>query len=275
MRTRSRCNGNITLRKVKYTFRFSRGFIHGLLENPRFPLIAKPPTKNEVSRAVEHQDDTPDSVVKPNATPRFWNRVPSIGILSDMPYVSDTTRRNSDLDLRVRSGPHGRLGLPVRLGPRTRHTLRTLCLALSMAVLAGTARASAQYRFGVSLGGTGFVAVVAEYRWSHQGLELQAGTWRFRDLSLALTGKQYVGSYAVQPYTGLGFWGIVAGSGFGLIARFPIGLDWNIVSGHTAGAALYFNRALLVKRPDPEDRRPPRGAFIPLPEVSYRWDPGD
>ncbi len=148
-----------------------------------------------------------------------------------------------------------------------------------MAVLAGSARASAQYRFGMSLGGIGFMAVVAEYRWSHQGLEIQAGTWRFRDLSLAFTGKQYLGSYAVEPYVGLGFWGIVAGSdtgtGFGLIARVPVGLDWNFVSGHAAGAALYFNRALLVMRPDPEDRRPPRGAFIPLPEVSYRWDPGD
>lgn len=156
--------------------------------------------------------------------------------------------------------------------------LRTLCLALAMAVLAGSARASAQYRFGVSLGGAGFAAIVAEYRWSHQGLEIQAGTWRFRDLSLALTGKQYVGSYAVEPYGGLGLWGIVAGSengtGFGIIARFPIGLDWNIASGHAVGAALHFNRALLVKRPDPEDRRPPRGAFIPLPEISYRWDPG-
>ena len=156
--------------------------------------------------------------------------------------------------------------------------LRTLYLALAMAVLAGSARASAQYRFGLSLGGAGFAAIVAEYRWSHQGLEIQAGTWRVRDLSLAVTGKQYVGSYAVEPYGGLGLWGVVAGSetgtGFGIIARFPIGLDWNIASGHAVGAALHFNRALVVKRPDPEDRRPPRGAFIPLPEISYRWDPG-
>ena len=172
--------------------------------------------------------------------------------------------------------------------PQARQALRTLCVAFLLAASAGTDRASAQsaesaqsaqYRFGMSLGGAGFVALVAEYRWQHQGLELQVGTWRFRDLNLAFSGKQYVGSYALEPYAGLGFWGIVAGgdvgTGFGLIARFPIGVDWNFVSGHTVGAALHFNRALLVKRPDPEDLRPPRGAFIPLPEISYRWDPGD
>ncbi len=156
--------------------------------------------------------------------------------------------------------------------------MRTLGILLAMTALAGVARASAQHRFGISLGGAGFVSIVAEARRSHLGLEVALGTLRFRDLSVAVTGKQYVGSYAVQPYVGAGLWGIVAGSqagtGFGLIGRLPIGLDWNFASGHSVGAALHFNRALLVKRPDPEDRRPPRGAFIPLPEIGYRWDPG-
>lgn len=144
-------------------------------------------------------------------------------------------------------------------------------------MLAGSQDASAQYRFGVSLGGAAMVALVAEYRWERHGLELQAGTWRFRDLSLAVTAKRRLGSSVVQPHAGVGLWGIVAGAqagtGYGLIARFPIGLDWSFASDHTAGAALYFNRALAVKRPDPQDRRPPRGALIPLPEISYRWQP--
>ncbi len=153
-----------------------------------------------------------------------------------------------------------------------------MCVVIWMTALADTGSASAQYRFGVSLGGAGFAALVAEYRWSHQGLELQLGTWRFRDLNLSLTAKQYVGSYAVEPYAGLGLWGILArseaGTGFGLIARFPVGLDWDFASRHAASLTLHFNRALALKRPDPEDRRPPRRAFIPLPEISYRWNPG-
>lgn len=161
---------------------------------------------------------------------------------------------------------------------RASYGLRTLCAFIWMTGLADSDCASAQYRFGVSLGGAGLAALVAEHRWAHQGLEVQVGTWRFRDLSLALTAKQYVGSYAAEPYAGLGLWGVAAdseaGTGFGLIARFPVGLNWDIGAGHAAGAAIHFNRALVVKRPAAEDRRPPRGAFIPLPEISYRWNPG-
>ncbi len=162
--------------------------------------------------------------------------------------------------------------------PKASRSLRIMCVVIWMTALADTGSASAQYRFGVSLGGAGFAALVAEYRWSHRGLELQLGTWRSRDLNLSLTAKQYVGSYAVEPYAGLGLWGILArseaGTGFGLIARFPVGLDWDFASRHTASLALHFNRALALKRPDPEDRRPPRRAFIPLPEISYRWNAG-
>lgn len=135
--------------------------------------------------------------------------------------------------------------------------------------------ASAQYRVGVVLGGTSPWGLLVEYRWKRQGLELQAGTWSFRDLSLSVTAKQYVGSNAVEPYVGAGLWGIVArteeGTGYGLIARLPVGLDWEFISRHSAGFAIHFNRALALKRPDPVDRRPPRTAFIPLPELSYRW----
>lgn len=159
--------------------------------------------------------------------------------------------------------------------PALRRSFRVLCLCIAVGALTEAEGASAQYRFGVTFGGAGMVGVLAEYRWEHQGLELQAGTWRFRDLSLSLTGKQYIGSYAIAPYAGVGLWGIVAGAeagtGYGLIARFPVGLDWEFVSRQTVGAAVYLNRALAVRRPDPKDRRPPRGALIPLPELSYRW----
>lgn len=155
--------------------------------------------------------------------------------------------------------------------------LRALLLAWAAALATASApvAASAQYRVGIVLGGTGAWGLLVEYRWKHQGLELQAATWSFRDLSLSLTGKQYVGSSAIEPYVGAGLWGIVArseeGTGYGFIARFPVGLDWEFVSRHSAGLAVHINRALALRRPDPVDRRPPRAAFIPLPELSYRW----
>ncbi len=153
-------------------------------------------------------------------------------------------------------------------------------VALACAAGAGLASpATAQYRFGVSAGGASTVALVAEYRWRHQGVEVQLGTWGFRDVSLSVTAKQYVGSSAVEPFAGAGLWGIVAraeeGTGVGLIARIPVGFDARFSGNHWAGAAVYLNRALALRRPDPEDLRPPRRAFVPLPEISYRWRPRD
>lgn len=141
--------------------------------------------------------------------------------------------------------------------------------------VAGTDTARAQLRIGLSLGGASTVALLAEYRWDHRGLEAQAGTWQFRDLSLSVTGKQYVGSHAAEPFVGAGLWAIVAlaeeGTGYALIGRIPVGLDWEVATRHSVAFTVYLNRALALKRPDPEDLRPPRTSLIPLPEVAYRW----
>ena len=161
----------------------------------------------------------------------------------------------------------------------TRATLVAATLVVA-AILAAAApgAASAQYRFGVSFGGASTVALVVEHRWAHQGLEVQAGTWGFRDLSLSVNARQYVGSYRVEPFVGVGLWGMVAraeeGTGYALIARFPTGLNWDIGSRHAVSMNIYLNRALALKRPDPEDHRPPRRMLVPLPELSYRFRSG-
>lgn len=166
--------------------------------------------------------------------------------------------------------------------PSTRRGGARRARAAALAFLAGAGfaaspAAAAQYRFGVSAGGASTVALVAEYRWRHQGVEVQLGTWGFRDVSFSVTAKQYVGASAVEPFVGAGLWSIVAlaeeGTGIGLIARFPAGFDARFAGNHWAGAAVYLNRALALRRPDPEDLRPPRRAFVPLPEFSYRWRP--
>ena len=158
--------------------------------------------------------------------------------------------------------------------PRTRPLF--VALFLTMAVLATRpAPGIAQYRYGISIGGAASLSLIVERRWEHQGLEVQLGTWGFRDLGVTVSGKQYIGSSDVQPFVGVGLWGLVAfaeeGTGFGLIARAPIGLDWNISGDHSAALTVFVNRALALKRPDPADDRPPRAALIPLPEFSYRW----
>jgi len=171
--------------------------------------------------------------------------------------------------------------LPAPTPPGTAARARRALLAgaiLSTLTATTTGAVSAQYRFGVSFGGASTVALVVEHRWAHQGLEVQAGTWQFRDLSLSVNARQYVGSYKVEPFVGIGLWGLVArteeGTGYGLIARFPTGLNWDIGSRHAVSMNIYLNRALALKRPDPEDRRPPRTTLIPLPELSYRYRSG-
>ena len=149
-------------------------------------------------------------------------------------------------------------------------------LVLSLALLLVIPRPGhGQMRFGVSLGGASTVALIVEKRWEHQGLEFQLGTWSFSDVSVSVTGKQYIGGSAVKPFVGLGLWGLVAfaeeGTGWGVIGRAPVGLDWTFTGRHAAALTIYVNRALAIRRPDPEDQRPPRTALIPLPEFSYRW----
>lgn len=139
----------------------------------------------------------------------------------------------------------------------------------------GAAPVSAQYRFGISVFGASMVALVAEQRWEHQGLEVQLGTWRLRDLSLAVTARQYVGSSALEPFVGAGLWAIMAredgGNGFGLVARLPVGVGWDFGSRHNVAFTVHLNRALAVKRPSPEEGRSLRTGLVPLPEFSYRW----
>ena len=132
------------------------------------------------------------------------------------------------------------------------------------------------YRYGLTLGGTSFVSLVFEYESNNRALEFALGTFSGRDLSLAVTGKQYVGGGDLRAFAGAGFWGVAAfpadqRAGFALIARAPIGVDWHAFEKHAAGFELNLNRALAMRRPDPLDERPPRTRIIPLPAFYYRF----
>ena len=131
------------------------------------------------------------------------------------------------------------------------------------------------YRYGLTLGGTGLISLVFEYESGNRAIELALGTFSGRDLSLAVTGKQYLGG-DLRAFAGAGFWGVAAfpanqRAGFALIARAPIGVDWHALERHAAGFELNLNRALAMRRPDPLDERPPRTRIVPLPAFYYRF----
>ncbi len=132
------------------------------------------------------------------------------------------------------------------------------------------------YRYGIALGGVGLVSLVFEYESGNRAIELALGTFAGRDVSLAVTGKRYVGGGSLRAFAGIGLWGVAAfpsdqRSGFALIARAPVGVDWHAFDRHAAGLELAFNRALAMRRPDPLDERGPRTRIVPLPAFHYRF----
>jgi hypothetical protein len=136
-----------------------------------------------------------------------------------------------------------------------------------------------ELRVGISVGGTGFLGLVTEYRRAGWGGELVLGTITFREIAVAVTGKRYFTDAGIRPVVGLGLWSLTAwtedGSGSVLILRAPLGAEWAVAGGHALGLEVGLNRALAVNRLDPEDDTPPNTSIVPLPGVYYRhgWNP--
>ncbi len=132
-----------------------------------------------------------------------------------------------------------------------------------------------ELRLGVSLGGTGFVGLITEYRRGGWSGELNVGTISFREISVSVVGKRYIGSGTFQPAIGAGIWSLSAwtedGSGSILLARVPLAVDWHVTGGHHLGFEVAMNRALVVNRLDPEDDTPPNRTIVPLPGLYYRY----
>ncbi len=165
----------------------------------------------------------------------------------------------------------------------TRAGLRAMAvvaLGLCVSAAPGSAQGSdagSGWRVGVTFGGISTFGLTYEAYRDGTALEVTLGTFAFRDLGVAISGKQYFGGRAVRPFAGLGLWAIVASSdprsGLGLVARVPLGLDWNVHDRHFAGTEIALNRALLVRRPDPDDDRPLNHRLVPLPGIYYRLTP--
>jgi hypothetical protein len=149
-----------------------------------------------------------------------------------------------------------------------------------LALLPSSARAQegSAYRFGIALGGVSTVGLIVEREWEWGTVELTVGTWGFRDVSVSLVHKQYIGGGEIQGAVGAGLWGVLAfppgedeRTGAALAVRMPVGVQWAITPEHAVTAEVGLNRALSVRRTDPEDRLPLNKRIVPLPGFSYRW----
>jgi len=139
----------------------------------------------------------------------------------------------------------------------------------------GTATGSA-VRVGVGVGGISTVGLTVEYVHEHSALELTVGTWSFRDLSVSVVGKQYLGAGDLLPFVGGGLWLVAAHppgerTGVAAVLQAPVGVDWQAADGSYIGMTLNVNRALAVRRTDPQDEAPLNRRLVPLPGAYYRW----
>lgn len=182
--------------------------------------------------------------------------------------------------MRIPRSLHGLLHRP-SLRP-----LRAVAAVLSL-VVAATATApplAAQedgVRMGVTLGGSGLVAVGLELLGMHRTLELTVGTFSFGELGVSLTAKEHFGASALRPSLGAGLWLMVAPadredpaaerSGLIVLARVPLGFDWRMTDHQYLTFDINATRALWIRRPDPTDERPTSGTLVPIPALGYRW----
>jgi len=153
-----------------------------------------------------------------------------------------------------------------------------LAWALALAVMPHSVQAQDNdgIRFGVTVGGISFVGLSLEFVHGHRSIELALGTWSARDLSVSVVGRQYFGAKSARPVVGVGLWTVVAwpGSsrpGVALVARAPIGFEWNPGGEHFLAMDINVNRGLWVRRTDPLDDAPMSRRLVPLPGLAYRW----
>jgi hypothetical protein len=179
-------------------------------------------------------------------------------------YTPASMRRHRFL--RSRSASAIAVGLLVACG----------ALALPTTLSGQSANGGDAVRFGISFGGVSTAGLTVEFVRDNRSLDLTVGTWSFRDVSVSIVAKQYLGSRALQPFVGAGFWLVGASPpdgrlGLAAVFRVPVGLDWGVIDDHAIGMTVNVNRALWVRRTDPEDDLPLNHRLVPLPGVYYKY----
>ena len=137
-----------------------------------------------------------------------------------------------------------------------------------------------QLRIGITAGAIGSVGASVEFLWGSTSIDINLATFTFKEVSLAVTGKQYFGSGDLRPFVGVGLWGSVGSTGQegeqggkALLLRLPVGGDWNFTGDHYFGGSLAVNEGLWIDRADPEDDTPINRRPVPLPGFYYRFEP--
>ncbi len=135
-------------------------------------------------------------------------------------------------------------------------------------------------RIGVTALGIGSLGASVEFLWGSTSIDINLATFTFKEVSLAVTGKQYFGSGDLRPFVGIGLWGIAGSTaeadeqaGKALLLRLPVGGDWNFTGDHYFGVSLAVNEGLWIDRADPEDDTPINRRPVPLPGLYYRVEP--
>ena len=149
-------------------------------------------------------------------------------------------------------------------------------VTLLLAVPPAEAQRRETARLGVSVGGISTVGLIIEYLDGQGSLELNIGTWSFRDLSVSVVRRHYFGVASTRPSMGLGLWGVLAFPADGrpsasLVVRAPIGVEWNTDDSHALTFDISVNQGIWIRRSDPEDDTPMNRRLIPLPGAAYRW----
>lgn len=165
--------------------------------------------------------------------------------------------------------------------PSARTRAASLLAALGLALLLPSstdAQTDDGVRFGIIVGGTSFAGLSIEFFDGARSLEWTVGTWAARDVTVSVVAREYFGAGAMKPSLGLGLWSVVAWSGdqrprIALLARAPVGFDWNPGGEHFLSMDINLNRGLWVQRADPNDQAPMSHRLVPLPGFAYRWRP--
>ncbi len=135
-------------------------------------------------------------------------------------------------------------------------------------------------RIGVTAGGIGSIGASVEFLWGSRSIDVNLATLTFKEVSLAVTGKQYFGRGDLRPFLGVGLLGIAGSTGLEgeqtgkvLILRLPVEGDWNFTGRHHFGGSLAVNSGLWIDRADPDDDSPVERRPVPFPGLYYRVEP--
>ena len=135
-------------------------------------------------------------------------------------------------------------------------------------------------RVGATIGGIGLWGASVEFLWGSRSIDVNLATLTFKEVSLAVTGKQYFGRGDLRPFLGVGLLGIAGSTGLEgeqtgkiLILRLPAGGDWNFTGRHYFGGSLAVNVGLWIDRADPDDDTPIERRPVPFPGLYYRVEP--